>query len=87
VATLLGDGEGVSIVPRRDPSALAGAIERLLLNPERRAAQSAAAAERLPRYHIDNVAREFADLYERLIAESTADLSRATQRARLTTQA
>jgi glycosyltransferase involved in cell wall biosynthesis len=72
VATLLGDGDGVSIVPPRDPSALAGAIERLLTDPERRKAQAAAAAERLPRYHIENVAKEFGELYERLIAEAAA---------------
>jgi glycosyltransferase involved in cell wall biosynthesis len=70
VATLL--EEGVSIVPRRDPQALAGAIEGLLADPERRRAQAAAAAARLPRYHIDNVTREFCDLYERLIEEAAA---------------
>ena len=72
VADLLGDVDGVVIVPRRDPSALAAALEGLLRDPQRRAAQAAAAAERLPRYEIDNVAREFAELYERLLGRNGA---------------
>jgi glycosyltransferase involved in cell wall biosynthesis len=70
VGSLLGDGRGVVIVPRRDPSALAGAIASLLHDPARRAAQAAAAAKRLPRYQIANVAAEFGELYERLVAQA-----------------
>jgi glycosyltransferase involved in cell wall biosynthesis len=70
VGSLLGDGRGVVIVPRRDPSALAGAIASLLRDPARRAAQAAAAAKRLPRYQIANVAAEFGELYERLVAQA-----------------
>ena len=70
VGSLLGDGHGVVIVPRRDPSALAGALESLLRDPARSAAQAAAAATRLPRYEIANVAAEFGELYERLVAQA-----------------
>jgi glycosyltransferase involved in cell wall biosynthesis len=70
VGSLLGDGHGVVIVPRRDPSALAGALESLLRDPARRVAQAAAAAKRLPRYQIENVAAEFGELYEHLVAQA-----------------
>jgi glycosyltransferase involved in cell wall biosynthesis len=72
VADLLGDLDGVVIVPRRDPPALAAALEGLLRDPQRRAAHAKAAAEFLPPYEIDNVAREFAELYERLLARNGA---------------
>jgi hypothetical protein len=42
----------------------------LLRDPARRAAQAAAAAKRLPRYEIANVAAEFGELYERLVAQA-----------------
>ena len=77
VADLLGDVDGAVIVPRRDPSALAAGLEALLRDPGRRAAQAAAAAERLPRYEIDNVAREFGELYERLLARNGARTTHA----------
>ena len=67
VAALLGDGHGVSTVPPRDPSALARALVALLRDPERRVGQAHTAAARLPRYEIDNVAREYVGLYERLL--------------------
>ncbi|HTE60109.1 MAG TPA: glycosyltransferase [Solirubrobacteraceae bacterium] len=63
-------GEGVTLVPPRDAAALAAALEGLLRDPARRAAQAAAAATRLSRYHIDNVALEFGALYERIVAEN-----------------
>jgi glycosyltransferase involved in cell wall biosynthesis len=66
VADSLGDGHGVLTVPPRDPSALARALDTLLRDPERRAAQARAAATRLGRYDIDNVTREFIQLYDRL---------------------
>lgn len=72
VGNVLGDGHGVVIVPRRDPSALAAALGSLLRDPARRAAQAAAAAERLSRYEIANVAVEFGELYERLVARAVA---------------
>jgi glycosyltransferase involved in cell wall biosynthesis len=67
VATLLGE-DGVVVVPRRDPTALAEALEALLGDPARRAAQAAAAARHVPRHELETVTQEFADLYERLYA-------------------
>jgi glycosyltransferase involved in cell wall biosynthesis len=64
------DGETGVLVPPRDPEALAGAVERLLIDPERRAILAAAAANRLSDFRIDAVARRFADLYETLAAEA-----------------
>jgi glycosyltransferase involved in cell wall biosynthesis len=72
VADLLGDLDGVVIVPRRDPPALAAALEGLLRDPQRREAHAAAAAELLPQYEIHSVAREFAELYERLLGRNGA---------------
>ena len=68
VASLLGDGQGVAVVPPRDPAALAGALEALLRDPARRAAQAAAAGEVVRRHDLDTVTHEFAELYERLVA-------------------
>lgn len=70
IAELLRDGHGVLTVPRRDPSALAGALTALLRDPERRAAQARAAAAFLPKYEIDNVVGEFSELYDRLLERS-----------------
>jgi glycosyltransferase involved in cell wall biosynthesis len=64
------DGETGVLVPPRDPEALAGAIGRLLVDPERRAMLAAAAANRLSEFTIEAVARRFADLYETLAAEA-----------------
>jgi glycosyltransferase involved in cell wall biosynthesis len=80
VGELLGDGEGVVLVPPRDPSAMARAITALLRDPERGAAQVRAAAERLPRFEIDNVTREFAELYDRLLAQARRGRRRAKNR-------
>jgi glycosyltransferase involved in cell wall biosynthesis len=66
VSALLGEGEGVVTVPRRDPPAMARAVAALLRDPERGAAQARAAAERLAPFEIDNVVREFVQLYDRL---------------------
>jgi glycosyltransferase involved in cell wall biosynthesis len=72
VGEILGDGDGVLIVPRRDAQALAAALERLVRDPQLRAAQAARAAERLRPYEIDSVVDEFAELYERLVAQGRA---------------
>ena len=57
VADVLGRGKGVVLVPRRDPRRLAAALEALLRDPARRAAQAAAAAVRFERYEIDTRGR------------------------------
>jgi glycosyltransferase involved in cell wall biosynthesis len=64
------DGETGVLVPPRDPEALAGALGRLLVDPERRAVLAAAAANELSDFRIEAVARRFADLYETLAAEA-----------------
>jgi glycosyltransferase involved in cell wall biosynthesis len=66
---VLEEGRSVTLVPPRDPAALAEAIEALLRDPERRRAQAAAAAEVAPRFEIESIAGEFGDLYERLIQD------------------
>lgn len=58
------------LVPPRDPDALAEALSGLLVDPERRQAIADAASERLEPFLIESVARRFADLYERLVAEA-----------------
>jgi glycosyltransferase involved in cell wall biosynthesis len=64
---LLGDGRSAVLVPRRDPAALATAIERLLSAPDERRALAGAAARRLEHYGIDAVAGRFARLYGELL--------------------
>ena len=72
IRELLGDGEGVMLVPPRDPPSMARAITALLVDPERRARQVRVAAERLPAFEIDSVTREFVGLYDRLVAAAPA---------------
>jgi glycosyltransferase involved in cell wall biosynthesis len=67
IADVLEDGRSVELVPRRDPAALAEALEALLADPERREQLAAAGAARLRPLAIDRVAADFADLYERLL--------------------
>ncbi len=57
------DVNGV-LVPRGDPTALAEALRDLALDPPRRAALAAAAAEAAPRYAWSNVAAEVLGAYE-----------------------
>jgi glycosyltransferase involved in cell wall biosynthesis len=64
---MLEDGRSAILVPRRDPVALAAALDRLLDSPAERATLAAAAAQRLARYRIDAVAGRFADLYRELL--------------------
>jgi glycosyltransferase involved in cell wall biosynthesis len=69
---VLEDGHSVLLVPPRDATALAGALETLLRDPGRRAAQAAAAAQKAPRYEIATITREFVELYEGLAADKLA---------------
>ena len=61
------DVNGV-LVPRGDPTALAEALRDLALDPARRAALAAAAAQSAPRYAWPNVAAEVLSAYEDAIA-------------------
>jgi glycosyltransferase involved in cell wall biosynthesis len=69
VGDVLQNGPEVQLVPRRDPEALARALEALLRDPARRDAQAAAAASHAGQFEINRVAGQFADLYERLVAQ------------------
>jgi glycosyltransferase involved in cell wall biosynthesis len=80
VAGVLGDGQGVVVVPRRDSAALADALEELLRDPARRAAQAAAAAERVKQHDLAHVTNEFADLYERLVARRRSSVGPPSRR-------
>jgi len=73
---VLEDGRSVTLVPPRDPQALAEAIEALLLDSPRRAAQAAAAAAVAPRFGIEHVAGEFGALYETLTQAKRARSAR-----------
>jgi starch synthase len=73
---VLEDGRSVSLVPPRDPRALAAAIEALLRDPQRRAAQAAAASEVAPQFGIDAIAEEFGALYEGLFQDKNVRSSR-----------
>lgn len=58
------------LIPPRDPGALAQALVSLLEDPERRAAISAAAFERLAPFTLEAMTDRFAALYEQLFAEA-----------------
>jgi len=73
---VLEEGRSVTLVPPRDPAALAGAIEALLRDPARRAAQAAEAAKVAPRFGIEAIANEFGGLYERLVHDKNVRSSR-----------
>jgi glycosyltransferase involved in cell wall biosynthesis len=62
-------GESALLVPRRDPGALAAALDELLADPDRRTALAAAARERLAGFEIGAVATRFAELYDLLLDE------------------
>lgn len=68
VPDLLDDGTTGILVPRRDPGALARALESLLADPARRRAIADAASSQLARHSIDAMAGRFADHYDRLLA-------------------
>jgi glycosyltransferase involved in cell wall biosynthesis len=72
VSDLLTDGVGVTLVPRRDPDALADALAALLGDPARRQAQADAAAGRFEDFELDAVIGKFSELYEELVARASA---------------
>jgi phosphatidylinositol alpha-mannosyltransferase len=61
---VLRDGRDGQLLPAGDPLALAEALRRLALAPERRARMAAAARERAERYSWPHVATEVIDCYE-----------------------
>jgi phosphatidylinositol alpha-mannosyltransferase len=61
---VLRDGLDGQLLPAGDPLALAEALRRLALAPERRARMAAAARERAERYSWPHVAAEVLDCYE-----------------------
>ncbi|HEY3978707.1 MAG TPA: glycosyltransferase [Streptosporangiaceae bacterium] len=61
------DGRTGLLVPPRNPAALAGALRRLLADPDRRAAMGAAGTERArSRYRWGRIAEETLTVYERV---------------------
>ena len=62
------DGVSALLVPRRDPAALAAALERLLLDPDLRRRMGEAARERAQEFTAERHAARNAELYERLLA-------------------
>jgi glycosyltransferase involved in cell wall biosynthesis len=61
-------GASGMLVPPRDADAMAGAIEALLRDPQRRDAMAAAAYERMSEFTIERAVERFEELYERLLA-------------------
>jgi glycosyltransferase involved in cell wall biosynthesis len=61
-------GTSAVLVPPRDPCAMAGALEELLRDPERRAAMGDAAHERLADFGVERAVERIGDLYESLLA-------------------
>jgi glycosyltransferase involved in cell wall biosynthesis len=68
IPEVIQDGRTGTLVPRRDPDALAQGLLGLLQDPNRRAQIVAAAREQLPRYTIEATAARFAALYDTLTA-------------------
>jgi len=62
------------IVPPRDPQALATAYRELLRDPNRRAAMGAAGRQRVvEHFSLETMCRQYAHLYEELLAKKTAN--------------
>lgn len=64
----LDDGRAGLLVPSRDPVALAGAIDRLLGDPELRAQWRAAARDGLERYRVERMVDDTVALYRDALA-------------------
>jgi glycosyltransferase involved in cell wall biosynthesis len=61
-------GTSAMLVPRRDPAAMADALEALLRDPERRTAMAGAAYERLADFTVDRAVERVEALYDELLA-------------------
>jgi glycosyltransferase involved in cell wall biosynthesis len=68
------DGKTGLLVPPRDSTVLATAIERVITDHQLGRRLATAAATGLGRFTIDSVARRFADLYEELATERNAEV-------------
>ena len=66
---LITDGVTGRLVPPRDPSALAAALDELLSDPDRRLQLAEAARARAAELEIDRVAERFAGLYSELLGD------------------
>jgi glycosyltransferase involved in cell wall biosynthesis len=74
VPDLIDDGVHGLLVPRRDPAALAAAVEALLTNPERRLTMGAAGRERRrAQFDLDKTVARVEELYERLYAARSGE--------------
>jgi glycosyltransferase involved in cell wall biosynthesis len=69
LGAIIESGRSGTLVPRRDPDALAAAIIELLRDPERRALYADEAERRLAPYGLSDVAGRFSTLYRRLLAD------------------
>ncbi len=73
LAEVVADGETGLLVPREDPTALAGGIEHLLNNPEIARAMGRAGRQRaLGRFGFDRFVDAYEHLYQKL-AEGAGD--------------
>jgi glycosyltransferase involved in cell wall biosynthesis len=68
------DGKTGLLVPPRDSTVLATAIERVITDHQLGRRLATAAATGLGPFTIDSVARRFADLYEELATERNAEV-------------
>jgi glycosyltransferase involved in cell wall biosynthesis len=69
------DGETGFLVPPQDPSAIANAIVELVTSPQRRGEMGRAGRKRLiERFSHITMAREFVDVYQRLLGDAKTDL-------------
>jgi glycosyltransferase involved in cell wall biosynthesis len=69
IPEVIGDGVDGLLVPPGDPEALAGAVAKLLADPDRRADLGARAAARARDFDIAAAVRRLEAVYERVLAE------------------
>jgi glycosyltransferase involved in cell wall biosynthesis len=68
IASLIEDGVSGALVPPADSAALAGAIERMIANPQERERMSAAARKRIEdNFAIEKIASRIIDVYRGLV--------------------
>lgn len=81
---LVGEGETGFLIPSDDEAALAGAIERLVAQPDLRAAFGRKGREiALANYSMDSIADRYVELYLRLLAGRHGDKSNKTAASNL----